>query len=78
MTYHLVEVAFEIALVTSPIAVGELSLAVHLSITETSLVFVTMRPSEVALALFHIPVELATVGRSICEHGETFSMLLVA
>lgn len=71
------QVPSEVAFKLVSIGVSEFTLAVHLSLFECSLVFVTLCPVESPRSVHHILNKSAFVAASICENSCALSMLLV-
>ena len=57
ITYFLKEISFETAVELMAFPVIELALAVHLSVTESAFVFMTLWPVELTLTIHNVSVE---------------------
>ena len=71
------QVALEVASELVAVRMSELTLAVHLPLTEGALILVTLRPSVHTSAIHHVSVELAFEGATVGEDGHPLPMLLV-
>ena len=60
------------------IGMSELPLTIHLTVSEGTLVLVTLRPAVRSLPIYDITAELARVLASVREHRQALSVLLIA
>ena len=56
----------------------ELALAIHLSVTESAFVFMTLWPVELTLTIHNVSVETTCVSAAIGEHGRALAMLAIS